>query len=776
MARSRSPPKHKNKNTKKCQKSSSPISETKCKRSCTSFVIEDEQDKMQVDESSEDELRMYTKVDPIVNNEEEEDQEKTPSKKDKSATHHSSKPSKKVSSAKPAPADKKAQVNAIGQKAKKKPTRVEEIVNKVPVAPPIRFKSSTLASKPPLTTTTSTRGCCRDNAPETDTKDTSEMIVEEVEPIINDDLEKDDNEMDVDIAIIKSKGKGKVQAEDINIEDEDVIDLEAQEDEAVDELLETIPILVQLNGIVWYCNYPSLPPFNKDDVKFGFIHKVVTGGSVRSLLIELQGLFPSIEYQTIFLWDNEISAWVIQGPYKRAITNKILSAESPFRSSSLHPSSHAPSPSPSLADLSPKETEIMKVLKINQELLDLREPALPASKWSYHKKPTPNDVTGIWVQKTQFKNWDNTFGLILKSYPDMAKWLHNDPDKKSISEVWIGKKVQCYMLEGGLASRVSKGAWCTTRKGLPQSNIYSLTEHTSLSNRLWAPCLTSYHMNPRKFFLTPPTILTMSSGAAPFILPADEQYNGTNWYQFKECICAAAEQRGTLNYLDGLITCPVPPDPMKPTVAATPTTYWGDDKPSYNEWPEAYASIAKVQDAQTDLGRLTTEKELMKIKYATGGMMEEHIAKLRTAWTKANDQGCKIDDGRFRMIILDSLPDDWMLLILTLRSKKTSTDVIACLVAHATLVSGDIMHEIMVVHQERSCIQPGRWSVLVTGGGDGDHWGLCTCSPCSTVPSTPRRCCQGHPKVEIPKITFFHYWWDCSWAAAAMVDVLDANY
>ncbi|KAF8200881.1 hypothetical protein BJ912DRAFT_921461 [Pholiota molesta] len=69
-----------------------------------------------------------------------------------------------------------------------------------------------------------------------------------------------------------------------------------------------------------------------------------------------------------------------------------------------------------------------------------------------------------------------------------------------------------------------------------------------------------------------------------------------------------------------------------------------------------------------------------------------------------------------------------------------------------------------------------RWSMLVTGGGDGDHWRLCTCSPCSTVPRTRRRCCQGHPKVEIPKITFFHYWWDCSWAAAAAVDALDANY
>lgn len=107
----------------------------------------------------------------------------------------------------------------------------------------------------------------------------------------------------------------------------------------------------------------------------------------------------------------------------------------------------------------------MKVLKIDQELLNLREApkkgatdihltfkcyeacvdtlaklkASPATEWSYHKKPTTLDVAGIWVQKTQFKVWDNTFGPILKSYPDMAKWLHNDPDKKSNSEVWIKK-------------------------------------------------------------------------------------------------------------------------------------------------------------------------------------------------------------------------------------------------------------------------------------------------------------------------------------------------
>lgn len=102
---------------------------------------------------------------------------------------------------------------------------------------------------------------------------------------------------------------------------------------------------------------------------------------------------------------------------------------------------------------------------------------------------------------------------------------------------------------------------------------------------------------------------------------------------------------------------------------------------------EAYTLIARVQDAQTDLGRLTTEKELIKIKYVNGGKMEEHIAKLRTAWTKANDQGCKIDDGHFCMIILDNLPDDWMLLVSTLHSEKMSMDIIACLVAHANILA-----------------------------------------------------------------------------------------
>jgi hypothetical protein len=206
----------------------------------------------------------------------------------------------------------------------------------------------------------------------------------------------------------------------------------------------------------------------------------------------------------------------------------------------------------------------------------------------------------------------------------------------------------------------------------------------------------------------------MSSAAAPFILPADEQYDGSNWYQFKERIRAVAEQRGTLDYLDGKITMPSPPDPAAP--APTPTTYWGDDKPSYNEWrqrnnwtkglitlnvknavglgvktdgtaAEAYSSIATVQDAMTDLGRLTAEKDMARIKYVEGTKMEEHVAKLRTAWNKANAQGCNVSDGRFRMIVLDSLPDSWMVFISTLHTETTSSAAIACIIAHATMLA-----------------------------------------------------------------------------------------
>ncbi len=94
-----------------------------------------------------------------------------------------------------------------------------------------------------------------------------------------------------------------------------------------------------LNGIIRYCNHTSIsPPFNKEDVEFGFIHKVHKERTVCSLLRELGKLFESIQCksnpfldkyllkiyldQTLFLWDNELDAWAIQGSYIQAITNR----------------------------------------------------------------------------------------------------------------------------------------------------------------------------------------------------------------------------------------------------------------------------------------------------------------------------------------------------------------------------------------------------------------------------------------------------------------------
>lgn len=63
----------------------------------------------------------------------------------------------------------------------------------------------------------------------------------------------------------------------------------------------------------------------------------------------------------------------------------------------------------------------------------------PKSDWPYSEKPTHLDIAAIWVQKTQYKLWDNNFGPILASYPEMAKWLRKDPDAKSAEEIWTSK-------------------------------------------------------------------------------------------------------------------------------------------------------------------------------------------------------------------------------------------------------------------------------------------------------------------------------------------------
>ncbi|KAF5313819.1 hypothetical protein D9619_013038 [Psilocybe cf. subviscida] len=224
----------------------------------------------------------------------------------------------------------------------------------------------------------------------------------------------------------------------------------------------------------------------------------------------------------------------------------------------------------------------------------------------------------------------------------------------------------------------------------------------------------------------------MSSGA-PFLLSAFEQYEGSNWLEFKTKIRAAAKQRGVLGYLDGTIPCPQSPaekaataakgatttttPSTSPTISATSfaTAYWGSTTPTYDEWQqrdawtqglislnvkntiglgikldrtaaETYASIASIKDAVSDLGCITAEAELNAIKYNDGSDMDEHIAVLRTAWTQANGQGAGITDTKFRMVVLKSLPSTWLPFIGSLYAEPTSVGVIAQISAHSKMI------------------------------------------------------------------------------------------
>lgn len=162
--------------------------------------------------------------------------------------------------------------------------------------------------------------------------------------------------MDMDEEVTKSKGKAVKKNSDTEdeIEDviEDVIDLDAQEDAGICSFLFLIFTIIlkyyidfqtaiqaslsvfplegssrtmggtsrgraignqpniantddeeenafsfrkQPDGVIRYCNHSTIsPPFNRN-VEFGFIHKVHTGRSVRSLLMDLGRLFESIQ-------------------------------------------------------------------------------------------------------------------------------------------------------------------------------------------------------------------------------------------------------------------------------------------------------------------------------------------------------------------------------------------------------------------------------------------------------------------------------------------------
>ena len=52
-----------------------------------------------------------------------------------------------------------------------------------------------------------------------------------------------------------------------------------------------------------------------------------------------------------------------------------------------------------------------------------------------------------------------------------------------------------------------------------------------------------------------------------------------------------------------------------------------------------------------------------------------------------NDQGGKMDDTEFRMVVLASMLKEWMIFISTLGTYTTSTEVIAQIMAHNSMLA-----------------------------------------------------------------------------------------
>jgi gag-polypeptide of LTR copia-type len=177
-----------------------------------------------------------------------------------------------------------------------------------------------------------------------------------------------------------------------------------------------------------------------------------------------------------------------------------------------------------------------------------------------------------------------------------------------------------------------------------------------------------------------------------------------------------------MGYLEGTIQRPTTPspstDPSHIPLPVTPTVYWGLKSPSQDEWEQrnAYAqglitlnvknpighgvnltgtaadswkSLTDIQDKVTDIGRLAAGNSLRSIRHIEGNNLDTHFCSLQKAWKRYNDQGGRMDDTKFWMVILASMLREWMVFISTLGAYTTLTEVIAQIMAHDSMLAHD---------------------------------------------------------------------------------------
>ncbi|KXN80853.1 hypothetical protein AN958_07124 [Leucoagaricus sp. SymC.cos] len=236
------------------------------------------------------------------------------------------------------------------------------------------------------------------------------------------------------------------------------------------------------------------------------------------------------------------------------------------------------------------------------------------------------------------------------------------------------------------------------------------------------------------------------SNNGPPIFPDHDKFNGTNWLAWKNMITIAAEVRGAMGYLTGIIQDPTSQttttihtasstpiitvtSPAQTTMTATTTTStptpttttetaWDSGTPSTSEWKaqnawakglviynirnpvglgvnvlgsasEAWTSLTSIYDKTTELALLHAQDELQGLRYRDGDNFPNHITQLRVLWQNANAMGANINDATFRTIILASLPNSWNPIVAATYGTTTSVDAIAQLSVHWMRISRD---------------------------------------------------------------------------------------
>ncbi|KAF5375858.1 hypothetical protein D9615_008280 [Tricholomella constricta] len=189
--------------------------------------------------------------------------------------------------------------------------------------------------------------------------------------------------------------------------------------------------------------------------------------------------------------------------------------------------------------------------------------------------------------------------------------------------------------------------------------------------------------------------------------PEDQQFDGTNYVNFKSRVLIAARGRGARGYLDGTIAKPLS---QKSDPPEGPTE-WVSTSPSLEEWEirdawalgliiyntknpigygldmdgtaaEAWAALNETYGTVSDIAAIGAETALRATMYSDGMDFLAHTADLRTKWKLATEKGAKVDDATFRSIVMASMPESWNSVIAGLYATKTSAATIAGLTIH----------------------------------------------------------------------------------------------